>query len=260
MNKGKFKTKLPSDEVIRDQDEEYFFIEIDGAWKKIRFHDYEEIYKIPGLYEHLFYDRLKCDSPQVVADLLEDELDGEAISMSDLKVLDLGAGNGIVGEVLAEKGVSSIVGVDIIKGAAEAAERDRPGIYDDYYVEDFSDIDESLRSDLERSNLNCMTCVAALGFNDIPVTAFANGFNLLEEEGLVAFNIKPDFIDEGDSTGFACLIKEAIEENYLKMKIARSYSHRLSVSGDAIDYIAIVGKKVEDIPEDLFMDLLVSQP
>ncbi|MHB0914386.1 MAG: class I SAM-dependent DNA methyltransferase [Thermoleophilia bacterium] len=239
-----------------NQDEEFFFIDIGDERKKIRFHDYEEIYKIQGLYEHLFYERLKCDSPQVVAELLADEMNEGTKSMSDLNVLDLGAGNGIMGKVLAEMGVNSIVGVDIIDEAAEAAERDRPGVYDGYYVEDFTEIDDGLRCDLEKNNLNCMTCVAALGFNDIPMDAFTTGFNLLETEGLVAFNIKPDFMEVGDSTGFACLIKEAIEENCFKLNSVKSYRHRLSVSGDPIDYIAIVGTKVEDIPRDMCIDFL----
>ena len=53
-------------------------------------------------------------------------------SPSDLRVLDLGAGNGIVAERLTEAGVGHIVGVDLLEEAAQAAERDRPDAYDDY--------------------------------------------------------------------------------------------------------------------------------
>ena len=53
------------------QDEVYFFlIEDDGTKQKIRFHDYDAIYKIPGLYEQVFYDRLRCISPSKVAQIL----------------------------------------------------------------------------------------------------------------------------------------------------------------------------------------------
>ncbi|MBE0429888.1 MAG: class I SAM-dependent methyltransferase [Thermoleophilia bacterium] len=250
-----FSVRLSADDSVENQDEEYFFIEMNGNERRIRFHDYEEIYKIPGLYEHLFYDRLRCESPQVVADLLENEIEETPRSMSDLKVLDLGAGNGIVGKVLNKKGVNSIVGVDIIDEAAAAAKRDRPGIYDDYLVEDFSDIDDNLRNILEKNKFNCLTCVAALGFNDIPSAAFANGFNLLQENGMVAFNIKPDFVEDGDSTGFAYLIKEIVAEDILELKSEKRYCHRLSMNGDPINYVAMVGMKKAEIPEHVCREL-----
>src|SRR5436305_13260775 len=48
----------------RDQDAEWCWVKIeDGPKRRIRFHDYPEIYEIPGLYERLFYDELRCDSP-----------------------------------------------------------------------------------------------------------------------------------------------------------------------------------------------------
>jgi hypothetical protein len=34
--------------------------------------------------------------------------------------------------------VESVVGVDIIPEAQEAADRDRPGVYEDYYVVDLT--------------------------------------------------------------------------------------------------------------------------
>ena len=54
-------------------------------------------------------------------------------------MLDLGAGNGMVGEALREHGFEEITGVDITPEAGEAAERDRPGVYADYHVCDLLD-------------------------------------------------------------------------------------------------------------------------
>src|SRR5690606_34320718 len=50
------------------QDEAYCHLVEGGEERKIRFHEYGEIYKRPGLYEQLFYQRLKCNSPRKVAD------------------------------------------------------------------------------------------------------------------------------------------------------------------------------------------------
>jgi len=37
-----------------DQDEVFFYLDEDGEKIKLRFHDYAEIYKRPGLYEQIF--------------------------------------------------------------------------------------------------------------------------------------------------------------------------------------------------------------
>ena len=54
-----------------DQDVECVEVELDGEWETIRFHDYEDIFALPGLYEQLFSEVLECDSPrEVVAELV----------------------------------------------------------------------------------------------------------------------------------------------------------------------------------------------
>jgi len=61
--------KIKSDDL--EQDEEFFFlVEPDGREIKLRFHEYAEIYRIKGLYEQLFYERLKCNSPAKVSEAL----------------------------------------------------------------------------------------------------------------------------------------------------------------------------------------------
>ncbi len=52
------------------QDEVYFYLWDGDAKEKIRLHDYDRIYKVPGLYEQVVYERLKCQSPATVSDVL----------------------------------------------------------------------------------------------------------------------------------------------------------------------------------------------
>ena len=68
----RFKIKFPKRKAQNlDQDEEYCFLkESDGKERKILFHEYAELYKIKGLYEQLFYERLKCNSPAKVSEAL----------------------------------------------------------------------------------------------------------------------------------------------------------------------------------------------
>jgi len=234
-----------------DQDGEWCTVELPEGARRIRFHDYDQVYNIRGLYEHLFYTRLRCQSPEVVCGLLAEEMENEGVPMSRLRVLDVGAGNGMVGEELARHGVDEIMGVDIIEEARLAAERDRPDIYAEYCVADLTDLPGDARRRLAGYRFNGMTTVAALGFGDIPPRAFAGAFNLVETPGWIAFNIKETFLDRQDGTGFNQLIHAMIEANILTPLRLHRYCHRLSIAGEPLFYMAMVARKREDIPESM---------
>src|SRR3954454_18853264 len=168
-----FVLRLPDEaSATASQDEEWCEVEVDGNSRRLRFHDYSDIYSIPGLYERLIYERLGCQSPRVIAGLLKDELASRGTEPTELRVLDLGAGNGIVAEELSDVGVEHFVGVDIIQEAADAAERDRPGLYDEYVAADLMDSASGASERLKRQQLNALTCGAALGSADIPPAVF----------------------------------------------------------------------------------------
>ena len=230
------------------QDEVYFYLQSSGGQRKIRFHDYNEIYQVPALYEQIFYDRLKCTSPDKVASILESSVRQSNDKLSELRVLDLGAGNGMMGEALKKHGVSRLIGVDIIPEARDAAFRDRPGLYDAYYVEDFTSLNGDTKEDIASWQCDCMVTVAALGFGDIPTKAFIEAFNIIKEQGWVAFNIKETFLDNSDETGFSKMIRELIFSEYLDVYHIERYRHRLSIEGEPLYYFAIAGRKNGDVP------------
>lgn len=238
-----------------DQDEEWCTVAVNGSRRKIRFHDYDEVFEVPGLYEHLFYEKLKCNSPETVCTLLEEELAESDDSVSDLTVLDVGAGNGMVGEELVNRGAESVVGIDIIEAARDAARRDRPGIYEDYFVADLTDLPRHVARQLDDAQFNCLTSVAALGYGDIPPAAFARAFNLISTPGWVAFNIKEDFLKDTDTTGFAGFMRRMIDSGILKVRLMRRYRHRLSLVGEPLYYLGIVGRKQRDVPESWLEDV-----
>ncbi|MEZ5267778.1 MAG: class I SAM-dependent methyltransferase [Microthrixaceae bacterium] len=132
------------------QDEVSFTLQTEDGDEAIRFHDYDVIYGYPGLYEQLFYDRLKCQSPSKVASILRSAVEQAGEQPTTLRVLDLGAGNGIMGEELRRLGVARVIGADIIAEARDAYLRDRPGLYDDFLVCDFADVDEDTHRELRR--------------------------------------------------------------------------------------------------------------
>lgn len=233
-----------------DQDEEWCEIELDGERTRIRLHDYAAIFDVPGLYEHLFTEILECSSPEVVCGLLGTELKDSDIDPASLSVLDFGAGNGMVGERVAALGVDAIVGIDLLPEARDAAQRDRPGVYDDYAALDLTDMSESERAGLVARGFNAMTCVAALGFGDIPPIAFAEAFNLVASPGLIAFNLREKFLDDEDPAGFGQFIGRMFEEGVLEERAQVSYVHRVSVGGEDLTYTALVATKRRDVPLD----------
>ena len=230
------------------QDSEWCDVHLESGTRRVRFHDYSEIYAIPGLYERVFYDVLRCTSPATIAGMLADAMDEHDLDPAEMRCLDLGAGNGIMGEELRAIGVSAIVGVDIIEEARDAAFRDRPGVYDAYVAGDIrapAPADMKAIEDIEPS---CLTCVAALGFGDIPPDAFAAAWDLVSDDALVGFNIKEDFLEDGaDRSGFAQLIDRAIDDGALEVTAQERYRHRDGTNGMPLHYVAITGRKTASL-------------
>jgi predicted TPR repeat methyltransferase len=239
------KINFPKNADHLDQDEEWILLTSKDNQKKIRLHDYDEIYAIPGLYEEVVYTRLKCDSPRVICSMLKKDLETE--DPEALRVLDFGAGNGMVGECLKKRiGCEALVGIDIIPEAVSATFRDRPGLYDDYYVMDLCDIGRAEEDLLTKWNFNTLVTVAALGYGDIPSRAFVNAFNLLEDGAWIAFNIKDRFLTEEDGSGFKETLDNMFEDS-LQILQSERYCHRLSMSGNPLHYVAVVGRKISDV-------------
>jgi SAM-dependent methyltransferase len=253
MNNKRYRIQFPKSECQNaDQDEAFFYLLESKGKKKIKFHDYDVIYNIPGLYEQIFYDRLKCCSPKKVTEILYASLAQSLEHFTELRVLDLGAGNGLMGAELKKYGVSRLVGIDIIPEAKLATERDRPHVYDAYDTIDLCNMDESETEELSSWSLNCLTTVAALGFGDIPPKAFMVAFNIIQSEGWVAFNIKETFLDNSDSSGFSRMIRDLIFSKYMDLYHIERYRHRVSIEGEPLYYFAVAGRKNYDVPREFY--------
>lgn len=234
---------LPDPLSALEQDEEWFLYEQDGVWREVRLHDYEAIFDVQGLYERVVYDIFACVSPGVVGDLLVDAMLEAGVVPAEQAVLDLGAGNGCVAEALFRRGFERFVGADIARNAAEAAERDRPGLYEAFAIGDLTDLPAGEIEKVTRE-FGVMTCVAALGFGDIPSPVFMAAFDRVAIGGWAAFTIKSDFLDESDTTGFATLIRGLRNDGRIEIVAQRPYRHRYASSGEAIEYTAVVARKL----------------
>jgi len=239
-----------------DQDEEWCEVITNNKKRRIRFHDYNEVFGIPGLYEKLFYDTLECCSPSYVVNLLEDVANEWDADLKRFNVLDVGAGNGMVGDELRHRGVHKVVGVDIIDEAREATLRDRPGIYEDYHVTDLTHLSETDEKELRQYNINCLITVAALGYGDIPPQAFLKALDLISTPAWLAFNIKEDFLHESDQSGFSQLIRKLIHQDYIQPQCYRRYRHRISIAGKPLYYVAMIAKKHKPVENLLYTEFV----
>lgn len=250
---SRYALRFPRPSGAMDQDEEWCEVFIDDHWERIRFHDYHDIYVQPGLYEALFARNgaMRCVSPVRVVDLLHRVIREAGDDPRTLAVLDLGAGNGMVGEQLRRIGARKVVGADLIPEARDAALRDRPGVYDDYIVADFAELTPEQKHTLASHRCNALTTVSALGFGDIPTRAFATAYAAVADNGWIAINVNEEFLRGGAGSAFSRLIWSMMASGALHVHAFERYCHRLSVKKEKLYYVAIIGRKIGEIPDEL---------
>jgi len=227
----------------RAQNEEAFTVTFeDGRTERLRLHDYERVYAIPGLYEEIVQNQLQCQSPAKLAAVLASvaELGGRSPQL--LRVLDLGAGNGIVGEELRALGVEVLVGTDSAGTAGEATARDRPGLYTSYLVGDDTGEPE-LGTVVRELGLNCIVCAGALGFAHIEARSFMELWDLLPPGALFALTVHEDLAQPGASDIGDELQTLRCADSGTEIVVWERFRHRMSVAGAPIHYIAVGARK-----------------
>jgi predicted TPR repeat methyltransferase len=80
-----------------------------------------------------------------------------------LRVLDLGAGTGVVGELLRGLGFDELIGLDALPAARAACRRDRPGVYGEYLVGDLADPAPELSARLHADQPGALIAAGAFG-------------------------------------------------------------------------------------------------
>lgn len=155
-----------------------------------------------------------------------------------LRVLDLGAGNGVVGEELRARGVEVLAGTDSAGAARKAAERDRPGLYAAYVVGDSSGVPE-LGTLVRELGINCIVCAGALGFEHIEATSFAELWDLLPTGAMFALTVHEDLAQPGTSDIGDELDLMRTAEGATEFVTWERFRHRVTVAGEPIHYLAI---------------------
>ena len=226
MQKVDFEIQLPEVEQVRNLPihEEYFWFKQNGTKRKLRIHDYVEIYQIPYLYEHLM-EKLGTQSHTVLSSLLVEQFTQAGGKVEDMVVLDMAAGSGLIGKTLASLGVKSIVGIDIIPEAAEAACQQYPGVYEHYYVEDLTKLTERTKQTLNPRGFNCLICCSAL--SHVSADALKVVFNQIPPNGWIAFNLAQYSWEDNTEAGFRHQHSWGDNPAIFEIIQMHSYRHRL---------------------------------
>jgi hypothetical protein len=211
----------------------------DGSVVQLRLHDYERLYALPGVYEQIVQERLGCASPAKVAAMLGGAADELGWPRSELRVIDVAAGNGISGEELVAAGMPPLLGTDIVEAARDAALRDRPGVYGDYLTLDLLALSEESTEQLRALHATAVTCVAPVGDvpGQVPTGALLAVAALLADDALVAYMHDPRMAADDVVTAELWRDRLGVEATELARE---RYRHRQTVTGGAYDMVAAV--------------------
>ena len=212
-----------------------------GEHEIVHLHEYTRIYAVPGLYEHVVQERLRCRSPQVAAAGFLRAVAGLGLEPGSMTVLDVGAGTGVVGELLRQGGVAQVVGVDALPAARVASLRDRPGVYADYVVGDFSH-DGALGEDLRPYALGGLVSAGAFGGTHATPQALRNALAALPPGAPVAFTIDERWMDASDPDGFGAAVERLVAGGDLAVLERTRFQHRVTTTGEPVFYQLVVGR------------------
>ncbi|HEX4724622.1 MAG TPA: class I SAM-dependent methyltransferase [Pseudonocardiaceae bacterium] len=205
----------------------------------VHLHDYPRIYAVPGLYEYVVQERLRCRSPQVVVEGFLRAITRLAMAPGSMTVLDFGAGTGLVGELLRGHGIAGVVGVDSLAEGRAACQRDRSGVYADYLVGDVGS--GSLPARLRGHAPGGLISAGAFGGTHAPPAALIDALSVLPAGAPVAVTIDERWMDSADPDGFGAAMARLRERGDLLPMERHRFRHRVTTTGEPICYELVVG-------------------
>jgi hypothetical protein len=220
-------------------DGEYVLLD-DG--ELMHLHEYPRLYAVPGLYEHVVQERLRCRSPQVAAQGFLRAVERQGSEPASIAVLDFGAGTGLVGELVLRGGVARVVGVDSLPAARDACRRDRPGVYADYLVGDLGSSDSTLSLALDRYAIGGLVSAGTFGGTHAPPAALVYALALLPAGAPVAFTIDERWMDDAGPDGFGVAVERLVTAGNLEVNERTRFQHRVTTTGEPIFYELLAGR------------------
>ena len=137
-------------------------------------------------YEHELLDEWGYTSPQMAVTTLQRYAD-----IKKSNVLDAGCGTGLVGEVLAEAGVSQLSGIDYSQGMLDKARE--KGVY-----QSLAKIDLNKSVPIESDSYDAVTCIGTFTSTHVVPEAIRELIRLTRPSGIVVFTVRDDYWNATD--------------------------------------------------------------
>lgn len=167
-------------------------------------HDYAALYAVPGLYEAVYVEHLRGGSPALLAAALAQAVPPD--ERPHRRVLDVGAGTGVVGEHLGAAGFPPVWAVDLEPESPRAVLRDRPGCHRGARALDLLALTADDRAWLAAVAPDVVTVAGAVGFGHLPAAAFAVLADRLPAGGLLAVTVAPELSASAELADHAALL------------------------------------------------------
>lgn len=107
------------------------------------------------------------------------------VTRKDARILDAGAGTGLVGVVLAEMGYTDMVAMDFSKGMLDEAAR--KGVYRSY-----DQMDMTRELGYPNSSFDAVVSVGVFTVGHVPAGAFDEVIRVTRPGGIIVFSLRPD--------------------------------------------------------------------
>ncbi len=109
---------------------------------------------------------------------------------NDARILDAGAGTGLVGEVLAKMGYTNLVAMDLSQGMLDAAEK--KGVYREFHKMALGD-----QLDYQTDEFDAVISVGVFTLGHAPAGSFDELVRITRPGGHIVFSIRPDIDETG---------------------------------------------------------------
>jgi SAM-dependent methyltransferase len=224
--------------------DEFCEVLINGEWRRFRVGDQRSLLEHPGLYEQLM-NQLECTTPQRAAAIFGEVLFDWFGSPSELRVLELGAGNGLMAAELRQLGAGAVMGIDHRPEASAAARRDRPWAYDYYLLGKLTARKASLRRNVAKFSPNCLVMLAGDADELIDASAFAAAWDVLPCNAWAIFSMSDTAPTDGRQAKFQQVLRELTEQGCIQMECYRRYVHRITMGGVPVCHVLFVARKLQ---------------
>ena len=147
-------------------------------------------------YDKDLAEQFQWNSPRTAVDLLAKHVPTEA------KILDAGAGTGLVGECLAQLGYRDLYAMDLSLGMLEEARR--KDLYKDFYQ---MTLGEELG--FETNSFDSVISVGVFTTGHAPAHAFDELARVTKPDGIIVFSLRVDLYEEGGFKEYQAGLEEA---------------------------------------------------